>query len=138
MRAWLSAGAWPRWEAGVRKLQSESAPHGGTPEMEAFAKPLPQNNDKLPTDGVSHGSRVWAEHLQAPGRGRALLGEAGRSRPGPDGREGHQEGHQPYALYSWELAQPVKPTEASQDQINQNILIRENVTLPFGLTGYKK
>lgn len=40
MAALLSAGDWPRWEAGVRKLWSDSVPHGGTPEMEAFAKTL--------------------------------------------------------------------------------------------------
>lgn len=83
MAAWLSAGSWPRWEAGVRKLWSDSALHGGTPEMEAFEKPLLQNNDKLPTDGVSHGSGVWVKHLQTHGRGPALLGKASRSRPRP-------------------------------------------------------
>lgn len=83
MAAWLSAGAWPRWDAGVRKLGSDSASHGGTPEIEAFEKPLLQNNDKLPTDGVSHGSGVRAKHLQTHGRGPALLGYAGRSRPWP-------------------------------------------------------
>ena len=71
------------------KLESENPgqtahlPHGGTPEIKTFENPWLQNNNKLPTDGMSHGSRVRVKHLQTQSWDPALLGWAGRrgSRP---------------------------------------------------------
>lgn len=61
-----------------RKLVSENCGQivclmEGLQRWRPLQKPLLQNNDKLPTDGVSHGSGVGVKHLQAPGRGPALL-----------------------------------------------------------------
>ena len=82
MAAWLSPGVWPQtgWEASVRKPPSDTAPPGGSAGMGACEDPWLQNNDKLPTDGVSHGSGVPVKHLQTRGQGPALLGWVSRRR----------------------------------------------------------
>lgn len=51
--------------------------------------------------------------------------------PGPDGCEGHQEGHQPDALYSRELAQP-KAHRGFPGPNKPKYPGQKYVTLPFG------
>ena len=75
--AWDRMGSWCQKTAVRQRTPWRDSRDG------SIWNPRLQNNDKLPTDGVSHGSGVWVKHLQTHGQGPALLGWAGRRRSQP-------------------------------------------------------